>query len=226
MWPSSERLKLLWQVEWARFWLPRDLHQKRIIVTTILREPTERIRSYYYFQNPIASHSGFKDFLEFRRDYVAGNWTHAQFLKQASTKNRGSTSMSILLRSCCEYETWLGNGSIEKAKLTLSTQFDLVGITEKMDEGLVSLGKLYGLTVQQLAAVGQRIPHELDNSDLKLDWTDEELALATFIAQKSTAIYGHAQEVFQRQSLALFGSEENLQAAVAAFKDLNPDADH
>ena len=223
LWPSSDRLKLLWNVDWARTWLPSDLHNKRILVTTILREPTEKIRSYYYFKNPIASRQGFKSFLEFRRDFVSGNWTQQQFDSQASGKDRGSTSLPILLRSCCEYETWLGNGSVERAKLTLGTQFDLVGITERMDEGLLSLGKLYGLTTEQVAAVGRSIPHELDNSDNKLDWTEEERALATFVAQKSTAIYGLAQELFQRQSTALFGSEENLQAAVAAFKALNPD---
>ncbi|CAE7687834.1 STR8, partial [Symbiodinium pilosum] len=132
-------------------------------------------------------------FLKFRRDFVAGNWTQEQFDKQASMRNRGSTSMSILLRSCCEYETWLGNGSVEQAKLALATQFDLVGVTERMNEGLVSLGKLYGLSVPQLAAVGRSIPHKLDNADNKLDWTDEELALATFIAQKSAPIYALAQ---------------------------------
>ena len=223
LWPSSDRLKLLWNVDWARTWLPSDLHNKRILVTTILREPTEKIRSYYYFKNPIASRQGFKSFLEFRRDFVSGNWTQQQFDSQASGKDRGSTSLPILLRSCCEYETWLGNGSVERAKLTLGTQFDLVGITERMEEGLLSLGKLYGLTTEQVATVGRSIPHELDNSDNKLDWTEEERALATFVAQKSTAIYGLAQELFQRQSTALFGSEENLQAAVAAFKALNPD---
>ena len=43
--------------------------------------------------------------------------------------------MFMLLRSCCEYETWLGDGSVDRAKLTLATQFDLVGITGRLDEG-------------------------------------------------------------------------------------------
>ncbi|CAE7407957.1 STR8 [Symbiodinium sp. KB8] len=238
LWPSSERLKLLWRVEWARSWLPSDLHQKRLIVTTLLREPTERLRSYYYFggngflpnisvdhadvENHAASHQGFKSWLKFRRDFVTGNWSFEQFLQQASGKDAGSTSMFMLLRSCCEYETWLGDGSVDRAKLTLATQFDLVGITERLDEGLVSLGKLYGLTPQQLAATFQSIPQIFDNSDNKLDWTGEEKALATIVAEKSTAVYNFAQEVFQRRTLTLFGSEENLLAAVETFKKLRP----
>ena len=225
-------------MEWARSWLPSDLHQKRLLVTTILREPTERLRSFYYFGgngfsaasssdqgNLAASHQGFKSWLEFRRDFVTGNWSHEQFQQQASNADAGSTSMSILLRSCCEYETWLGDGSIEAAKLTLATQFDLVGITERLDESLVSLGKLYGLTPLQLAAMFRRsVPEVFDNSDNKLDWTEEERALATAVAEKSTAIYNFAQEVFQRRAPTLFGSEANMQAAVEAFKKLNPDS--
>ncbi|CAE7374860.1 STR8 [Symbiodinium sp. CCMP2592] len=240
LWPSSERLKLLWRVEWARSWLPSDLYQKRLIVTTILREPIERLRSYYYFGgngflpnltvehadvgNRAASHQGFKSWLKFRRDFITGNWSYEQFLQQASGKDAGSTSRFMLLRSCCEYETWLGDGSVERAKLALATQFDLVGITERLDEGLVSLGKLYGQTPQQLAAVFRSIPEIFDNSDNKLDWTAEEKALATIVADKSTAIYNFAQEVFQRRAVTLFGSEENMLAAVETFKKLNPDS--
>ncbi|CAE6958901.1 STR8 [Symbiodinium natans] len=238
LWPATERLKLLWKVEWARSWLPSDLHHKRLLVTTILREPIERLRSFYYFGgngfftnfsadlgNLAASHQGFKSWLEFRRDFVTGNWSYEQFQQQASNRDAGSTSMSIVLRSCCEYETWLGDGSVEKAKLTLATQFDLVGITERLDESLVSLGMVYGLTPQQLAAMFRRsVPEIFDNGDNKLDWTEEERALATVVAEKSTAIYKFAQEVFQRRAPALFGSEENMQAAVETFKKLNPDS--
>jgi len=240
LWPSSERLKLLWRVEWARSWLPSDLYQKRLIVTTILREPIERLRSYYYFGgngflpnltvehadvgNQAASHQGFKSWLKFRRDFVTGNWSYEQFLQQASGKDAGSTSRLMLLRSCCEYETWLGDGSVERAKLALATQFDLVGITERLDEGLVSLGKLYGQTPQQLAAVFRSIPEIFDNSDNKLDWTGEEKALATIVAEKSTAIYNFAREVFQRRAVTLFGSKENMLAAVETFKKINPDS--
>ncbi|CAE7029250.1 STR8 [Symbiodinium natans] len=195
-WPDSKRFWLYWRVEWARSWLPQNmfhLQNKRILVTTILRDPVERIRSYYYYQNPKGNHSLFLDFLHFRRDYVAGNWTMAGFEEQAKTP-KGASTFSILHRSCCEYETWLGQGCVEKAKITLATQFDLVGITERMNEAIVSLGKLYGKTAEEMAAIGQHVDRDKDNSGVKLDWTDEEKSLATYIANKSTQVYNFAQE--------------------------------
>ena len=68
---------------------------------------------------------------------MAGNMTQEAFENE---------SWPLFLQTCCEYEAYLGDGSVEKAKLTLATQFNLVGITERMSEGLVSLGRLYGLT--------------------------------------------------------------------------------
>ena len=127
--------------------LPSSFDNKRIMTTTLLRDPVERIRSYYYYvYGPVyadnANRDQFRSFLALSRDYVAGNMTRTAFGKQQG-------QLFLLLRGCCEYETWLGDGSVEKAKLTLATQFNLVGITERMNEGLVSVGKLYGLTPTQ-----------------------------------------------------------------------------
>ncbi|CAE7793254.1 unnamed protein product [Symbiodinium sp. CCMP2456] len=134
--------------------------------------------------------------------------------------------MSILLRSCCEYETWLGDGSVEKAKLVLSTQFDLVGITERMNDALVSLGRLYGLSAEETAQIGLKADDQdkHDNSENKLDWTEEELRLATVVAEKGTQIYDFGQELFDRQSVSLFGTYENLRAAVETFEKMDPDS--
>ncbi|CAE7728950.1 unnamed protein product, partial [Symbiodinium pilosum] len=136
-------------------------------------------------------------------------------------EREGGPSMGILLRSCCEYEAFLGNGSVEHSVLALATQFDLVAITERFNEGLVSLGRLYGLPVQNLAAIGRSIGEKNEGSR-KLDWTDEEFRLATYMSNKSTYIYNFAQKLFDRQALSLFGSAERLKDAVAAFEALNP----
>ncbi|CAE7206426.1 unnamed protein product [Symbiodinium pilosum] len=224
LWPDSKRFQLYWRVEWARAWLPMNmlyLQNKRILVTTILRDPVEKIRSYYYYRNFEGNHTTFLAFLEFRRDYVAGNWTMEGFEAQKHMPKPAET-FSILNRSCCEYETWLGQGSVDKAKITLSTQFDLVGITERMNESLVSLGKLYGLTAEEIGRVGRSIPKDKDNSDEKLDWTDEEKSLATYIATNSLKVYDFGNELFVRQYLALFNSEENMKKAVARFEAVNP----
>eukprot|EP00439_Symbiodinium_sp_Y106_P019884 s6589_g2.t1 len=53
LWPDSKRFWLLHRVEWARIWLPQNmfnLQRSRILITTVLRDPVERIRSYYYYQ--------------------------------------------------------------------------------------------------------------------------------------------------------------------------------
>jgi len=224
LWPDTKRFELLRSVEYARAWLPQTSHNKRILVTTILRDPVERIRSYFYYLNREAkSHEAFLTWLQFRRDYVAGNWTQAQFNAQVMSP-RGATSMSILNRSCCEYETWLGHGSVAKAKRALTTQFDLVGITERMNEAVLVLGRLYGFGTEQTAAIGRAIPRDKDNSDDKLDYTDEEKALATFIASKGTQIYDFANELFERQYLSLYHSEENMKQAKEKFEELNPDS--
>ena len=104
-----------------------------------------------------SSREGFGGFLRFCRDYVAGNWTLEQFERQKSLF-RGAKSLAILRRSCCEYERYLGEESLEKSLVTLSTMFDLVGLQEKMDESLVTLGRLYGLTPHEVAEIGRSVP--------------------------------------------------------------------
>ncbi|CAE7604107.1 NLRC5, partial [Symbiodinium sp. KB8] len=225
LWPDKKRLNLLWGVEWARVWLPGNFQNKRILVTTLLREPKERIRSFYYFKNSAPTREGFKAFLEFRRDFVLGNMTQERYEAEKGHQDRAFTTMSLLLRSCCEYETWLGDGSVAKAKLVLSTQFDLVGITERMNDALVSLGRLYGLSAEETARIGLKADQDkLDNSENKLDWTDEELNLTTLVAEKGTQIYDFGQELFERQSVSLFGTYENLRAAVETFEKMDPES--
>ncbi|CAE7370000.1 STR8 [Symbiodinium natans] len=160
-----------------------DLQRKRILVSTILRDPVERIRSWYYYWAVGQSHTTFLDWLQFRRDFVSGNWTQAGLEAQSHEPNFAAT-LSTFHMSCCEYEVYLGQGSVERAKVALATQFDLVGITERMSDSIVSLGKLYGKTAEEMAQIGQHIGKDLENSR-KLDWTDEEKSLATYIANKS-----------------------------------------
>ena len=213
LWPDENRLQLLWKVDWARKWLPRSFQDQKLLATTILREPTERLRSYFYYVSPKASHADFKSWLELRRDFVAGN---------ASLEALESVSRPMLLRACCEYETWLG-GSLQKAKQALSTQFNLVAILERMSAGLVSLARLYGLSVDRLAQVNRLIAERTnvhDDSSVKLDWTPEELRLASYITRRDREIYDFSLELFKRQSLKLFGSEEALQEAVKRFEHL------
>mmetsp|Transcript_60026 Transcript_60026/g.112151 ORF Transcript_60026/g.112151 Transcript_60026/m.112151 type:complete len:376 (-) Transcript_60026:75-1202(-) len=225
LWSDSKRLELLSTVEWARTWLPPSFQSKRLVTTTVLRDPAERIRSFYYFRNEDASHENFMSFLEFRRDFVAGNWTQEQFEAQANFWKKGAETMAFLRRSCCEYEYWLGDGSVEKSQVVLSTQFDLVAITERLNEGLVGLGKLYGISVNELANIARAMPQIFENSDGKLEWTADELYLANYIAEKGNVIYSFAQELFERQSVKLFGRRQNWKAAVAAFEAANPDSE-
>ncbi|CAE7201887.1 STR8, partial [Symbiodinium natans] len=195
LYSDEKRLELLARVPWARSWLPSTFIQKRVRLTTILREPTERLRSYYYYDNAYSSREGFGGFLRFCRDYVAGNWTLEQFERQKSLF-RGAKSLAILRRSCCEYERYLGEESLEKSLVTLSTMFDLVGLQEKMDESLVTLGRLYGLTPHEVAEIGRSVPPDCNSNSDKLDWTEEELRLAGYVSSKSLEIYKLGQQLF------------------------------
>mmetsp|Transcript_36943 Transcript_36943/g.68862 ORF Transcript_36943/g.68862 Transcript_36943/m.68862 type:complete len:377 (-) Transcript_36943:141-1271(-) len=219
LWPDTKRLELLWGVEWARTWLPTNLQGRRLVVTTILRDPTEKLRSYYYFANEGASRRGFQEFLRFRRDFVAGNWTQEEFDKQAAGDNKPAMTLNILNDSVGEYQHWLGNGSVEQSKLALSTQFDLVAITEEMNAGLVSLGKLYGLSLRETVMVRRNTPDDLDNSDNKLDWTDEELAIAKYVTANSQEVYRFGQDLADQQHVRLFGSREDFESALATFEE-------
>jgi len=222
LWPDSKRFALLWNVAWTRVWLPPFFQHKRVVVTTILREPLERIRSYYYYVNYWPSHEKFLAYLALRRDHVAGNMTEEDFNNRSLWGEReGGPSMSILLRSCCEYEEWLGDGSVERSIRALATQFDLVALTERMSEGLVTLGRLYGLSAWDMAKIGREVGYKNEGSR-KLDWIDEEYRLAAYIGNKSTEIYRFAEKLFQKQALSLFGSAERLKTAAATLDALNP----
>mmetsp|Transcript_3549 Transcript_3549/g.8564 ORF Transcript_3549/g.8564 Transcript_3549/m.8564 type:complete len:401 (+) Transcript_3549:38-1240(+) len=216
LYPDARRFELLARVSWARSWLPSTFVQKRLKLTTILREPTERLRSYYYYDNAYSSRQGFNGFLAFCRDYVAGNWSLEQFEHQKSFF-RGAKSLAILRRSCCEYERYLGEESLEKSLATLSTMFDLVGLQERMDESLVSLGKLYGLTPHDVAKIGRTVPPDCNSNSDKLEWTEEELRMAQYVSNKSQEIYKLGQKLFKNQVVKLFGSEQNLNSAVDIF---------
>jgi len=225
LWPSEARRKWLWNVEWARAWMPANLRQKRLLITTIIRQPMEKMRSWYYFWNYAPSSEGFLQWLQVRRDFVAGNLTPSEFALQAST-NHGSHTMEDLLRTCCEYETFLGNGTVDNAKLALATQFDLVGITERLTESLVTLGRLCGYSPHEVAQMGKIVSKEHAKAQaMKLEWTNQELALADFITKDGQAIYAFAQEVFQRRAVDLWGSEAKLKAAAALLEDPNNQLD-
>ncbi|CAJ1368568.1 unnamed protein product, partial [Effrenium voratum] len=181
LWPDKTRYTLLYSSEMAKYFLPSVWPAyKRLVVTTLLRDPLEKLRSYYYFSDRQASRRRFEDFLGFQRDFVAGNWTPESFERQRRLGNEGAgaATLDMAARSCCEFREFLGQGDVEKAKQVLVTQFDLVGIAERMSETLVCLGRLYGKTPSEMGAVAKLLGDANVNGDAKLDWLPREKEVA------------------------------------------------
>ena len=219
LWPDSKRYTLLSTSAKASYFLPSTWGpQKRIVITTILREPAEKLRSYFYYLNSEPTHQRFAQFLGFQRDYVAGNWTSEEFALQKSWP-RGASTLSIVQRSCCEVNQKLGQGDVAKSQRVLATQFDLVGLNERMDETVVCLGRLYGKTPEEMGLI--RRVHATDgkvNSDVKLDWLPREREMAAYITAKDTEVYNFGAKLFDLQSISLWNNAETLKKVTETMR--------
>ena len=217
LWPDSKRYALLSASAKASYFLPSTWGpQKRIVITTILREPAEKLRSYFYYVNPEPTHQRFAQFLGFQRDYVAGNWTSEEFELQKSWP-RGASTLSIVHRSCCEFHQWLGQGDVAKSQRVLATQFDLVGLNERMDETVVCLGRLYGKTPEEMGLLRRTAVDDKVN-DVKLDWLPREREMAAYITAKDKEVYNFGAKLFDLQSISLWNNAETLKKVTAAMR--------
>eukprot|EP00448_Togula_jolla_P001303 CAMPEP_0170594066 /NCGR_PEP_ID=MMETSP0224-20130122/13795_1 /TAXON_ID=285029 /ORGANISM="Togula jolla, Strain CCCM 725" /LENGTH=359 /DNA_ID=CAMNT_0010918085 /DNA_START=18 /DNA_END=1098 /DNA_ORIENTATION=+ len=209
--PYEERHALLSSVtgkaEEYTSWIPSSPESEgRVLILTVLRDPRERLRSKYYFNREMKScppsHCAAKNmtFLEWMQmDKVAG-------LKSGRS-----------LESCCEYTSMLG-GSTEKAKNVLATFFDVVGITETMDEFLVTAARAMGKPPSQLPDPSSPEFTERDNSDNKEPWTEEERRAAEELVSDDLEVYQFAQDLSTRRILQMWDSQEKLEEAVQGYR--------
>mmetsp|Transcript_63231 Transcript_63231/g.137522 ORF Transcript_63231/g.137522 Transcript_63231/m.137522 type:complete len:350 (-) Transcript_63231:104-1153(-) len=208
--PYSERHALLGsaegEVEMLTRWIPKDSSGAgdKMLVLTVLRDPAERVRSLYYFDRS-------QNFCKLP-DCLAKK---VSFLEWLQYKPDGVHTLSGV-PSCCEYSDFLGH-NVASAKVALSTLFDVVGITENMNELLVTIARRMGKAYTSLPAAHSADSIRRDNSDNQEPWTEEERKAAEKLVEGDMEIYNFARELSERRMLHEWGSRENLDAAVEEY---------
>jgi len=201
--PADKRVNIILQAApYSSAWLASN---ETFASFVILRSPVEKLRSEYYWHSapgqPSHTHASFKVFLQSLKALIVGR--SSQELAQVDMNS---------LRLCCEFVTYLGNFSVEKAKLSLATMFDHVGLQENLNASLVTVAHLFGKPYQSLL-----IRSEKDDGGSKLDWTEEELALAHEVVGFDQEIYDFAKSLYSRRLLSIWGSQQTLDNALSEY---------
>mmetsp|Transcript_7393 Transcript_7393/g.15349 ORF Transcript_7393/g.15349 Transcript_7393/m.15349 type:complete len:359 (+) Transcript_7393:90-1166(+) len=195
---------------WSSMWL-REAGDK-FFAFTLLRDPAEKLRSKFFWHRRSDDDVNLVTFesylLRQLRTVRSANFTA---LNQKSTFLHASGGHKF--RPCCEYVDFLGDFSVNTAKQVLATQFNLVGITERFDETLVTIAHILGFPVSALPAPS----HDKDNGDHKEDWTNETRALAEEIVVSDRPIYEFATQLFSRQLLSAWSAHEAVDQAVRDY---------
>ena len=205
LWADRRRYELLASSKLTSSWLPATWGPtRRILITTILMDPVERLRSVFYLSSADDSPEAFTAYLEAQYELVTGNST-------------GDTQMP-LGKGCCEYNYYLGNGDVKTAKQVLVSQFDFVGISEMMSQTLVSLAWLYGKTPAGMGTLArdsglQKVPKSGEK------WKKDDLDMAVSIVAKDQEIYDFGKELFQRQSLSMWNNNDVLKAQIKNLEE-------
>ena len=198
LWADRRRYELLTSSMLTSSWLPSTWGPtQRLLITTILMDPVERLRSVFYGDGADESKTpeAFTAYLEAQYELVTGNSTH-------------DTNMP-LGKGCCEYSYYLGNGDVKTAKQVLVSQFDFVGISEMMSQTLVSLAWLYGKTPAGMGTLARDSGLQVPKTE---KWKKDDLNMAVTITAIDQEIYDFAKELFQRQSVSMWNNNDVLKA--------------
>ena len=194
LWADRRRHELLASSMLTQSWLPAMWGPtQRVLITTILMDPVERLRSVFYISNEDHSPEAFTAYLEAQHELV--NSPH-------------DTEMP-LGKGCCEYNYYLGGGDVKTAKQVLVSQFDFVGISEMMSETLVCLARLYGKKPAGMGTLARDAGLEEPKTE---KWKKGDLEMATAITAKDQEIYDFAKELFERQSVSMWNNKDVLKA--------------
>lgn len=204
LWPDSKRHDLLTRSAQSLSWLPLWWGPlRRILTTTVLRDPVKKLRSAYNRINETHP-MPLKAFLKAQRDFVAGNASDQMPPLRKAVMN------------CCEYSFYLGNGDVNKSRRVLASQFDMVGIAELLPETMVSLGRLYGKTPAGMGTIARDALLEVPDAE---DWDKEDQDMVEFITRKDRAVYEFAKELFERQSVSIWNNADVLKKQADLFED-------
>jgi len=163
-------------------WVPPGSDLK---VFTVLRDPSERLRSKYYFQRSgwcgrkygdvcPAVRLSFMEWMKYEKDPNDPN----------IPQDMGSMDAAHEQQACCEYTKTLGDGDLSTALRSLKF-FDVVGITERMDETVNEIVRVVNGASEFKAEIGKR----RDNTSTKKPWTPEEKKMADWLTRDDRVIY-------------------------------------
>jgi len=174
---------------------------------TILRDPVERIISYYYFVRRISHH--------YLHDFVVDN--------DLSLLEYLDSRQSIMMDN---FQTRLVSGVwdrfpfgecpddiLEQAKDNLRKHFAVVGLTEKFDETLLLLKTAFGW--RNIYYTSQNVT---SNRPAKDNLPEEALAAVLRANQLDVALYAYAQQLFAEQIESL---GPGFAASLAQFQAAN-----
>jgi galactosylceramide sulfotransferase/galactose-3-O-sulfotransferase 3 len=155
-------------------------------VISIVRDPVSRIRSAwtYYRANMLKDGKGFP----FETEYRAADWTKmAQAFRQCegysgctcangqafdlgwyrSPEFKNAQRKTALLQKADRRHQWslCNTASFQSWLDRMQTELDFVAITEYFDESLVLLGRIYGLSLNQLVYIPKKVSYVAKTSD-------------------------------------------------------------
>jgi len=182
-------------------WLPSVFHKDdRLVMVTLLREPTERLRSKYYFQkNDVGWCTGPK--------CLAKRVSFSEWM--ATPPGHINSGQEMEARK--EYVHVLGHGSVSKGKLALATQFDHVAILEHLSYSLVELARLFRVRLQDMRSPCLTLR---DNSAEKEPWNAMTRAQAMSLTVQDRELYKFGRKLSMSRLLEVWNSTSKLDKEV------------
>lgn len=185
--PETERYKIRMLAGHAAFGLHKYLAPPTAHFT-ILREPIDRILSFYYF-------------VRHNQKHYLYDFSRSSRLTLTDFVNSGVTIMvdnfqTRLISGMGDTHPFgeLPDEALELAKTNLNHHFDVVGLTEAFDETLLLLSQAYGW--QNIYYTRQNVT---SNRPHKASIPAETRAVIAHANQMDMALYAYACELFARQ---------------------------
>jgi len=187
--PGSEQERIKCITGHYAFGIHKYYTARPAVHITMLRDPVERVISYYYYVRRNENHHLHKTVKE-------NNYSLRECIENKLTPELNNGQTRILAGP--GWGAKFGNCSdemLEQAKENLENHFSVVGIAEKFDEFLRVLGHELGWDVtayKNLNVSGDRMQKE--------DFDDEDLAVIMKYNRLDIELHRFARTLFERQS--------------------------
>ncbi|MUL39304.1 sulfotransferase family 2 domain-containing protein [Gloeocapsopsis dulcis] len=175
---------------------------------TMLRDPVDRVISHYYYviRNPQHRlHKQVKDNKITLQEYVSNGIT-------TEVNNSQTRILAAVNKSKVGFDEITGK-ALEKAKQNLETHFSVIGITEKFDETLILLKKIFDWKTPFYVR-----ENVTKNRQPKENIPQETLEIIQRYNQLDIQLYQYAQHQLKQQISQYSG---NFERELTAFKLMN-----